>query len=446
MTLLSTIYLAKNSLFASQAGIQVAANNIANTDTPGYVREKLILAPAPTQRLGKLVMGSGVEVQGVVREVDSYLQERLRAAGSDMANGEMLEKIFIDLESAIGELTDGDLSTALTDFFNSLNDVLNQPEDPAVRKLAVLSGESLAGQIRHLDAHVRELREMTNNRIVTAAQDINQLVKEIAKLNKQIIEVEQGGAIVSDAVGLRDKRDKALEDLAKIIDIQVDEQATGAVNVFVGGDYLVFDGTTQLVEAVPQLDRGLPAVQLHLSKSDAQLRATSGELAGLLTARDDILAGFLDELDAFTGSLIFEFNKIHASGQGLSGYDAILSEHRVDDASLPLDEAGLAFTPVHGSFQVQILNKETGIQQTYDIFVQLSGLSDDTSLTSLAQRTRCHRRTGGRGDDPRSVELRSESPELAFSLANDSSGTLAALGINTFFTGTRRPTSVCTRP
>ena len=81
--------------------------------------------------------------------------------------------------------------------------------------------------------------------------DMNKLVTEIAKLNTQIIEMELGGAMVSEAVGLRDKRDVALEDLAAIVNINVEEQATGAVNVFVGGEYLVFDGTTQLVKAVP---------------------------------------------------------------------------------------------------------------------------------------------------------------------------------------------------
>ncbi len=324
----------------------MAANNIANANTPGYVRERMLVAPAPTQRLGgTIVAGNGVQVQGIVRQVDEYLQQRLRTATSDMASGEAQEQIFVELESAIGELSDNDLSTALTSFFNSINDVLNQPEDPAVRNLAVLRGEGLANEIQQLDAQVQDLRGMTNDRIIHAANDINQLVTEIAKLNGQIVETEQGGMIVSDAVGLRDKRDQALADLARIININVDEQASGAVNVFVGGDYLVFDGTTQLVKAVPQVDRGLSAVELRLSNSDSVLNASSGEVAGLLTARDEILAGFLDQLDSFTGSLIFEFNKLHASGQGLSGYDEITSEHGIDQTGVPLDEAGLAFTP-----------------------------------------------------------------------------------------------------
>jgi len=436
MTLLSTLQIAKNALFAAQAGIQVSANNISNADTPGYVREKLVQAPGPTQRIGGLVSGTGVLVKGVVREVDAYLQERLRSAASDMASGEAQEAIYMDLESVVGELTDSDLSTSLTEFFNSLNDVLNQPEDPAVRNLAVLRGDGLTAQIRNLDSRVRDLRDMSNERIVSAAVKVNQLVTEIAKLNKQIIEIEQGGTIVSDAVGLRDKRDKSLEDLAKLVNISVEEQATGAVNVFVGGDYLVFDGATQLVTTTTRADRGLAAVELRLSKSDAHLRATSGEIAGLIAARDEILARFLTELDTFASGLIFEFNKVHASGQGLTGYGELLSEHRVEERTQPLDEAGLAFTPVHGSFQVLVINEKTGVHTTHDIFVQLSGLEDDLTFEGLARALDAVDGLSAEITLEGQLSLTAESPELAISFANDTSGVLAALGINTLFTGT----------
>ncbi len=277
---------------------------------------------------------------------------------------------------------------------------------------------------------------MTNERIIHAANDINQLVGEIAKLNVQIVVTEQGGVLVSDAVGLRDKRDKALEDLAKIVNIHVQEQASGAVNVFVGGDYLVFDGATQLVKAVPQEDRGLSVVEIRLTNTDSKLRANSGELTGLLAARDDILAGFLDELDDFAGSLIFEFNKLHASGQGLSGYSEITSEHRVEQVDVPLDEAELAFTPVHGSFQVEIVNKDTGLRTTHEVPIQLTGMAGDTTYESLTASLDAIDGLSAEIIVGGQLRLSSDAPHLVFAFSSDTSGVLAALGINTFFNGT----------
>lgn len=185
--------LAKNALFAAQTGIQVASNNIANADTPGYIRERAVLTPSATQELGTLVAGSGVRVDGIVRQVDAHLQERMRHALSDMGNGEAQESVYVELESAIGELSDSDLSTALNEFFSSLNDVLNQPEDRSVRGLAVLQGQRLAETIRTLDRRVSDLRTMTNDRVGQATAEMNELIGQIANLNTRIMKVERGG-------------------------------------------------------------------------------------------------------------------------------------------------------------------------------------------------------------------------------------------------------------
>lgn len=436
MTLLSALQTAKTALFATQAGIQVTANNIANADTPGYVRERLVQAPGPAQRAGNLVLGTGVQLEGVERQVDRFLQQRTRAAASDLANGEVRERAYVDLESVLGELSDSDLSTALTDFFAGLHDALTQPEDLALRRLAVLGGESLASQFRQMGARVQALRATTNDRVADAVKGINQAVTEVAKLNAQIVHMEQGGAIFSDAVGLRDKRDKALDELAKIVNIQVEEQANGAVNVFVGGDYLVFDGMTRLVETVRQADRGLGVYDVRLGQTNAQLRASSGELAGLLGARDQILGGYLDELNSFASTLIFEFNKVHASGQGLTGHRALSSERGVSDPTAPLDAAGLPFTPVHGSLRVETVNARTGVRQSHDVSVQLMGLEDDTTLASLAGALSAIEGVAAEVTLDGRLTLRATSDDLQLALADDTSGVLAALGLNTFFTGT----------
>jgi len=64
MSLFSSIQLASNALNAAQIGLQVAGNNIANADTPGYIRQQVVLSPAPTQQYGGLLLGLGVQVEG----------------------------------------------------------------------------------------------------------------------------------------------------------------------------------------------------------------------------------------------------------------------------------------------------------------------------------------------------------------------------------------------
>src|SRR5690606_37043605 len=90
-----------------------------------------------------------------------------------------------------------------------------------------------------------------------------------------------------------------------------------------------------------------------------------------------------DQLNEFTRAFMFEFNKVYSSGQGLVGHRQLTSEFTVDDVQFALDQAGLEFTPVNGSFQVQVLNQQTGLTKTIDIFVKLNGLDDDTSLQDI---------------------------------------------------------------
>lgn len=435
MPLFSTLQIANNALVAAQLGLQVTGNNIANANTPGYIRQELQLEPAPTQRYGGLLLGMGVSVSGIVQQTDRLLEERLRGAASDLTNSEAQEKIYSQLETLMGELGDTDLSTSLTKFFGSVNDILNQPESVSVRNQAVLQGGTLAEDIRRLDSRVKQIRSDANDRILSMKDEINSLLKQIADLNVQISTVEGGGTVASDAVGLRDQRGIALGKLAKLVNITSAEQPTGDVNVFVGGDYIISQGTYREIEAEITTDRGLSISSLRIAATDAPIDTAGGELGGLVTARDEILGGFLDRLDGLAETLIQEFNKIHTSGQGLTGYSSLTSETRVDDPELSLDQAGLTFTPTNGSFQILVRSTQTGIATTHNIRVDLNGLDDDTSLTELASQLDAVTGISARIDVDRKLILTSDSPLVEFSFKDDTSGILTALGLNTFFSG-----------
>jgi len=435
MSLFSSIQLANNSLIATQIGLQVTGNNIANAHTPGYIREEVVLTPAQTQRVGDLLLGMGVEVEAVIQKTDAFLEDRLRGAIADLANGETQESTYLQLESLIGELTDTDLSTSLGNFFGSINDILSQPESISVRNMAVLQGDTLVRDISRLSRNVRELREDVNSQIIDTADNINRLLEDIAKLNVQIVIAEGGSVLTSDAVGLRDKRAMALSDLSALINIQAVEQPTGSVSVFSGGDNMVVDGLYREVTTHFTPDRGIGAAEIRLEATDAPIDVSSGKLAGLIASRDEILGGFLDRLDEFAATLIFEFNKLHASGQGLKGHTELASEFAVGDVDVALDEAGLKFTPVNGSFQVQVYNQQTGLTQTTDVFVPLNGLDDDMTLAGLATALDEIDGISAATTPSRGLAINADSPIIEIAFANDTSGVLAALGLNTFFTG-----------
>lgn len=435
MSLFSTLQIAGNSLISASVGLQVVGNNIANANTPGYTRQDAIYIPAATQLVGSLPLGLGVQIQGIIQQTDRFITERLRGATSDVENTESQKQTYLKLEAIIGELSDTDLSSSLDRFFASIHDVLNQPEDLATRNLAGLQGQRLTQDIVRFDKRVRQIREDTNESIAAMANDINRLTTEIATLNVQIVATESASGGVSDAGGLRDNRSTALKELSELIGIRTVEQESGAVTVFANGDFIVFDGRSRPVSVVYGEDRGLGAATINITDSDSPIDASTGRLAGLYAARDTVLGGFLDSLDDFTKKLVFEFNKIYSSGQGLTGYSGVDSEFFVNDVDAALDDAGLDFTPVNGTFQVLVKNKQTGLTTTTDVRVDLNGLDDDTTLQDLAAQLDAIDGISASINPNRGLTIDSDSQVLEFSFARDTSGVLAALGINTFFSG-----------
>lgn len=436
MSLFGTLQLASNSLQAQQIGLQVVGQNIANANTPGYSREQVLLTPAPTQQLGQITLGLGVQVQGVVQKVDNFLNERLRGANSDVANSKAQQQTYSDLEGIVGALQKTSLDGSMNDFFSSVANILNQPENVSTRNLAVLKGQALTGAVNNLFTRVSQERDDINNQVVSMTSQINSLTTQIAQLNTQITTTEGGDPSHSQAVGLRDQRNEALTQLSNLIGITVDEQPSGADNVFVGGDYLVFEGTSQSVETVYKTDRGLSTAGINIVSTNAPLDTQTGQLAGLINSRDTILGGYEDQLDSFAGTLTNEFNKIFSSGQGLNGYTTTTSTYPVTSTTAPLDAAGLKFTPVNGSFQVQLLNKQTGLTTTTNVTVDLNGLDkNETSLTSLVGQLNSINGLSATISASGNVTINTTSPDLQFSFAHDTSGALAALGLNTFFTG-----------
>jgi len=436
MSLYSSILMAGNSLQTNTIGLQVVGQNIANANTPGYIRERMLLEPASVQKKGGLLLGMGVAVEGVVQVIDQFLEERLRGAVSELSNSAQQEATFAELETIVGELSDTDLSSMMVSFFSSINEILNQPESRTVRNLSVLQGKTLAEEMVRTTQRVLQVRRDVNDQIVDLSDDINRLTEEIGLLNIQIANTEGGDISASDAVGLRDKRQQALEELASIMDIRVREQASGGVTVYAGSNFLVYEGLVQEVEVANDYDGALPTSSIVFKDSDMIVDPADGKLAGLISARDDILTGFYNELDEFSQTMIYEFNKVYSQGQGLNGYNQLESEHAVVDASTPLNEVGLPFSPKSGLFQVMVQNTQTGEMQTSDIIIDLDPYGQSTSLTDLATALDEVDGISASITAERHLKIESDSANQRFAFAGDTSGVLASLGINTFFSGT----------
>ena len=98
MSLLSTIQQSAGALQVNQIGLQVVGNNIANANTPGYIRQQLQQVSAGAVREGNLIKGFGVRADGIIQIVDKALVERMYNAQTSLSGSETLDKAYSQLE------------------------------------------------------------------------------------------------------------------------------------------------------------------------------------------------------------------------------------------------------------------------------------------------------------------------------------------------------------
>jgi flagellar hook-associated protein 1 FlgK len=434
MGLNAALSAAGTALDIYSAGIQVGGNNIANASDPNYIRETLLLAPSfPVQQQG-LIIGSGVVATGVKQQIDQYLQQRIYSANGDASGSSSTNSIYQQLESSLQTLSSSDLSSQLSGLTNAFNNVVNQPGSTSNNQLAIQQGVQFAQSITNLRSQIDTLRTSINQNVQSDVAEANNLINDIAKLNPKITALESAGLLHSDAGSLRDQRYADLNRLSQILPVTINDRGSAGVDVTLNGQALVIPGEVQHLQTVPRGDRGITVQDVTIQGSVDPITGTRGELAGMVNGRDNVIGGFLDKLDQFTSGIINQVNLIHSSGQGLHGYSSVTGTYDVKDPTAALDAAGLPFTPQNGSFQVQVINTSTGLAQTGTITVDLTGVNPKTTLNGLVGQLNGLANVAASVTGNGNLQINAANGyQIEFS--NDNSGTLAALGINSFFTG-----------
>ncbi len=432
---MGALNVGKTALAVQQAAIQVTGNNIANAGNADYTRQVVTVTPAKDRQIAPGVfIGTGINISDITRQVDEALEGRLRGAISDDESADVIQQWLSRVESTFNELSDDDLSTQLSTYFKSWSDLANNPQDNGLRQVVIQNGVSLSSYMKNLRTQLGNLQSDVNSRVTGLASDADSLASQVAALNGQVVIAEAGSG--GTANGLRDARDAVVKKLSELMDIKTVNQANGVVNVYVGSEPLVIGADNRGVATKQEIIDGKVSVDLVFKRDGGLLNVNGGQLGGLNTVRKEI-GSVVDNIDSLANNLIFEVNKLHASGQGLKGFSSVTGTNPVDDATVALnsDDANLKFTPVNGSFVVHVKDKTTGLETSTLVQVDLDGLNgNDTTLNSLSASLAAVSGvqtsiSGGK----LTIGVSSSNLELTFS--QDSSGALAALGINNFFTG-----------
>lgn len=432
MSLFGTINQSSGALQAAQIGLQVVGNNIANANTDGYIRQRFEQAEAVSVRDGNLIKGQGVRPLAITQVIDKQLAERLFNANTAVAGAETLADAYSQLEELTTDLNNSGLNQQFTLFNNALHDLSTQPADRSLREFVILQGETLAGNIVKVREDALDRRELWNEDFDGYANEINRLTSRIADLNLEIASLEGGGVIGSDATGLRDQRLRDVEALSEFTDLNIQEQANGAIAIFVGGDYLVSNSNNREVAAV--YNEAIQGREIRIVETDAALQATSGRVAAASQARGLVFDEFIGSIDEIGSALIRGVNEVHSQGQGRSGYQQLTSTIQAD-SGVPLREANLAWEPSNGSFDINLVDETGELVDSHRINVRNLNQVSDSTIQSIAAEIDAIDGIAASVNRVGQLEIQSDSLATAFTFSDDTSGFLAAAGINTFFSG-----------
>lgn len=432
MSLNGALQVGRTALTASQAAIQVAGNNMANAATEGFHRRSVHLAPIRGEVVPpNAFIGQGVQLMTVRREIDLALQARFRGAVSQEQSSLIDQRFLSSLEAIQGELTENDLSSLMSAFFGAFSELANAPNDNAIRSVVIQQGVSLAGRIGDIQRQYSDLRREVDQRLGVTVERASALLDEVARLNREIVTTESGQG---EASALRDQRDRAIDELAAYAEITVINQASGAADVLIGSVPVVLGSVNRGMLLRVTSEGGQTSVSLRVAADGTTLAVRGGELGGLMRQRSETIDPAIDRLETFSLALIHEVNRAHSQGQGTRGMTSVAGTYGVNDTTAMLNAAGanLPFQVGHGSFRIHVTHTETGARSTMEIPVS----GNAQSLDDLVQSINAAIPAGAAasiGADRNLVLTASAGFELSFS--DDTSGVLAALGINTFFTG-----------
>ncbi|MFQ5590233.1 MAG: flagellar basal body rod C-terminal domain-containing protein, partial [Phycisphaerae bacterium] len=262
-------------------------------------------------------------------------------------------------------------------------------------------------------------------------------------LNTEITTSEAG--VQSQATGLRDQRDALLRELSTLVDVTVREQPNGAINVYAGSEALVQGTVARRPVAVQESDGEVLRTSIRFADTNGQIEARGGRLAGLVVSRDQQAYARMATIDELAAALIHEVNSIHADGQGLVGFSSLTGSQHVASIDAALDSRAAALSsPVrNGSFFITVSDQETGTPVAYRIDVDVGSHEAATTLESLAAdiNSQVAGVTASITSDGRITFTADEGATFTFGhdgeqARADTSGVLAALGVNAFYSGT----------
>ena len=361
MAISTSFSTALAGLKTHQTALDVVSNNISNASNPDYVRERGVITALPSINSTPGAIGTGAEVSVIYRITDTFLFNRYTKTSTDFQFLDTKERYLKEIATYFPDVQDDGLYKNLEDFFNAWQTFASNPNDGAVKIDLASKTQILVDSMHLLRNKLIDLTKNINDEISSKVDEANNIIKQIAEINKQITAVEANN--INRANQLRDKRDALEKRLKELLDTNIlkngvkNKNAQGvsttdyeeSYQIMLGGYPLIDNGTYHELSLGNEIN---PSININNnSKVDITKKIKNGEIGALLELRgtefndseptNGVIGNLLQNLDALASGIIKSINSIYSySAQEEVQTDTIYKPLAIsnDLANLPLKD------------------------------------------------------------------------------------------------------------
>lgn len=236
---MGSLYIGASGLQQSQNALNTTANNLANVETTGYVRQQVLFADRDyntfdtKSAISKQQAGLGVNIADVVHTRDYFLDKYYRTENGRQAFYDATNEAVQEVITSFQELEGTTFQSGMYDFWTAFQEFAKIPDSSVNQNLVVQKGVLFVERAQGIVDNMKSYQSKINTKISESIDRINELGHTIQELNLQIQKVEAGK--VETAMTLRDERDNALDELSQYAQIDFSETSDGIVKVKLEG-------------------------------------------------------------------------------------------------------------------------------------------------------------------------------------------------------------------
>jgi flagellar hook-associated protein 1 len=314
MSLSSALSIAMSGLTASQAGLSIVSSNVANAGTAGYVSQSLNL-----NEYGTGGVGTGVQVAGITRALDTYVQSQLRTETSGDGYADQMSSVLQQLQTVYGTPGgQGTLETAFSNLTTAVQGLQTNSGTFSAQSAVVTAAQNMAQELNSTTQGIQALRTNVQQDIATSVATANAAMTQIANLNTQL----QGLSPTDPSTAtLEDQRDTAINQLAQLVDVRVSTTGNNQVSIYTNSGVqlvgaqastLSFNGPATLgasnLYSTNPTQNGVGTITLTspsgaTTDMDATNGFSSGQIAADLQLRDTTLVQAQSQVDQLAASM-----------------------------------------------------------------------------------------------------------------------------------------------